>query len=309
MIRVTLFTKPGCGPCALVEEQLRNLAPRYPHALTVRDVESDPALEAELGERVPVVEIQGRRLAAPIREEDLASALAVAEAIAASESARADRAGARSDKLSLWVAHHWLALFNTVVGLYIGLPFLAPALMRVGLERPARWIYAAYSLMCHQFAFRSFFLFGPRATYPRDVLLALTGVDPNNLLASRSFVGNALVGYKVAICERDVAMYGGLLLAGLAFALLRRRLRPLHWMLWLLLGILPIGLDGGTQLVSQLPLGLLPFRESTALLRTVTGGLFGVMSVWFAYPYVQESMDENLQAPEKARPAGDASVP
>jgi uncharacterized membrane protein len=71
-------------------------------------------------------------------------------------------------------------------------------------------------------------------------------------------------------------------------------------MLWLALGVLPIALDGGSQLVSQLPLGLLPFRESTALLRTITGALFGVMSVWFAYPNVQDSMQENLHAVEHA---------
>jgi uncharacterized membrane protein len=170
--------------------------------------------------------------------------------------------------------------------------------MRAGLERPAHWIYLAYSFVCHQFPFRSFFLFGPRATYPRDILQAATGVDPNDYLHVRLFVGNAATGFKVALCERDVAMYGGILLAGLVYALLRPRLKPLHWMLWVALGVLPIALDGGSQLVSQLPIGVLPFRESTALLRTITGALFGVMSVWFAYPNVQDSMQENLQSVE-----------
>jgi uncharacterized membrane protein len=149
-------------------------------------------------------------------------------------------------------------------------------------------------------------LFGPRLTYPRDILQAATGVDPNDLLNVRSFIGNAATGFKVALCERDIAMYAGILLAGLAYAVLRPHLKPLHWMLWLALGVAPIGLDGGTQLISQLPFGLLPFRESSALLRAVTGALFGVMSVWFAYPNVQESMDDNLHAVERGSPGAKA---
>ena len=124
-----------------------------------------------------------------------------------------------------------LALFNSVVAVYVGLPFLAPVLMRAGLERPARWIYVAYSFVCHQWPFRSFFLFGPRATYPRDILQAATGVDPipSDILNARTFIGNAATGFKVALCERDVAMYAGILLAGLAFGVLRPHLKPLHW--------------------------------------------------------------------------------
>jgi uncharacterized membrane protein len=35
---------------------------------------------------------------------------------------------------------------------------------------------------------------------------------------------------------------------------------------------------------------LLPLRESTPLLRTITGGLFGFMLVWLAYPQVEQGM-------------------
>jgi len=52
-------------------------------------------------------------------------------------------------------------------------------------------------------------------------------------------------------------------------------------------------LDGISQLISQLPLNLIPFRESTPILRVITGCLFGFLTAWFAYPYVEESMIEN----------------
>jgi uncharacterized membrane protein len=114
--------------------------------------------------------------------------------------------------------------------------------------------------------------------------------DYKDLLAAGQYVGAPEPGYKVALCERDVAIYGGMLLFGLLFALTGRRIPVLPWYLWLLLGIAPIGLDGFSQLISQLPVDIIPFRESTPLLRVLTGGLFGVATAWFGYPMVEESM-------------------
>jgi uncharacterized membrane protein len=173
--------------------------------------------------------------------------------------------------------------------------------MNVGATTPAGIIYRAYSYVCHQFAFRSWFLFGEQVAYPRaeagiSGLISFqqaTGLAGNDLLSARAFEGNAQIGYKVALCERDVAIYVGILLFGILFALVRRRLKPIHLLIWILIGIVPIGLDGLSQLISQSPLNLIPFRESTPLLRTLTGFLFGFITAWFGYPYVQESMVEN----------------
>ena len=130
---------------------------------------------------------------------------------------------------------------------------------------------------------------------------AMTGLDPNTatgLWDARAFRGNALTGYKVALCERDVAIYAAMLLFGLAFAVVRKRypnIRPIPWYIWVLFGIFPIGLDGGTQLISQFfPQinQILPYRESTPFLRSLTGALFGFFTAWFGYPYVEESMSE-----------------
>jgi uncharacterized membrane protein len=107
------------------------------------------------------------------------------------------------------------------------------------------------------------------------------------------------VGYKIALCERDIAIYGAILLFGLVYAATGRRLKPLHWTLWVLLGMLPIGLDGFSQLFSQVQWAwlesILPYRESTPFLRVLTGGLFGLTTAWFAYPYMEASMAETRQ--------------
>ena len=78
-------------------------------------------------------------------------------------------------------AAHWLAVFNIFVFIYVGLPFLAPVLMKMGLDLPATVIYKAYSPLCHQFAFRSWFLFGEQAYYEAPQFKAITGIDAYNL--------------------------------------------------------------------------------------------------------------------------------
>ncbi len=51
-------------------------------------------------------------------------------------------------------------------------------------------------------------------------------------------------------------------------------------MLWILIGLGPIGLDGFSQLFSQMDWSWLatifPYRESTPFLRVLTGALFGI---------------------------------
>jgi len=198
-------------------------------------------------------------------------------------------------------SRHWLAAFSLVVLVYAGLPFVAPTLMKVGATGPARVIYTLYSPFCHQFAFRSFFLFGPQAAYPRELagtdLVSYgeaTGLDEGDVIAARRYVGDETVGYKTALCERDIGIYVGILVAGLVYGVIRNRrgVNPLPLKYWFLLGIVPIALDGGTQLISQLGIFPFPARESTPFLRTATGLLFGAMNIWMAYPHVDQAMKE-----------------
>jgi uncharacterized membrane protein len=204
------------------------------------------------------------------------------------------------DRIILGVSRHWLIYLNLAVLLYVGVPFLAPVFMQLGATGPAHAIYAFYSALCHQLGFRSWYLFGPMPNYPRAIFQQYTGIDPDDLFAARAFIGNAQLGYKVAFCERDVAIYGAVLLGGLIYAIpgVRRRLGPMHWLAYGLIGVAPIALDGFSQLLSQYPynlippFNLLPYRESTAFLRTLTGGLFGISNAWLALPYLKVSLED-----------------
>lgn len=300
MIRVTLYTRNPCELCDEVKENLEKLKAEIPHELVEVDIEADPALLKSYVEIIPVVKMGPYTLQAPITLTDLRVSLMAArddERRASPATKAPSRRGVRLNQGLLFVSRHWLAMFNLFVLVYLGLPFSAPILMKLGAVKPAQVIYTIYSPLCHQLSFRSWFLFGEQAAYPLELagtdLIPFdeaTGLDGSDWQAARNFVGNEKVGYKMALCERDMAIYASIFIAGLAFIFLRERIKPLPIWLWVLIGILPIAVDGGSQLVLSL-LGSAP-RESTPFLRTLTGALFGISNVWLAYPYVEESMQE-----------------
>lgn len=182
-----------------------------------------------------------------------------------------------ADKAIFGLAKHWLALINLFWGLYVGLPFLAPILMDAGLVLPAKAIYTLYRPACHQRPERSYFIGGPQFVYsPEELVAAGVDVDP----FARA-LGNQQVGWKVAFCERDVAIYGAIFLTGLGYGLVRKRLGG--WRMpfrYFVLFLIPMGVDGVLQLFG--------FYESTWLRRSITGAIFGIGAVLFAYPYVEE---------------------
>ena len=94
-----------------------------------------------------------------------------------------------------------------------------------------------------------------------------------------------LFGHQVCLCERCCAIYGSMFLSGLAFVFSKKRLPGIPWWLWVLM-ILPMAWDGTTQMFG--------WRESTWILRTVTGTLFGLGSVWFVLPLIHKTLMEDL---------------
>ena len=175
-----------------------------------------------------------------------------------------------------WLSRHWLAVFNVAWGVFVLLPWLAPALMRAGLTRPAQGIYFAYSFVCHQLPERSYFLFGSQVTYPLTDINRVWSGD-NNPLILRQFIGSAEFGYKVAWSDRMVSLYTGLWFGSLAFALVQRRLRPLS--LWAYLALaLPMAVDGTSHLISDLWGIGRGFRDSNEWLATLTSH---ALPAWF----------------------------
>ena len=196
-----------------------------------------------------------------------------------------------------WFSRHYMLVINLILALFILFTVAAPVCMYLGWDRSGRIIYLFYRQFCHQFAFRSWFLFGRQLYYPKQAvgdLLTYTemfGQPADDLLMARAVVGNEIAGYKIAICQRDLAMYGALLLFGFIFALSGNRIPRIPLLIWLVLAVLPLGIDGLTQLSSTgwNIFGLAQARESTPLLRSITGGSFGFFSGWYIYPSIQSS--------------------
>jgi uncharacterized membrane protein len=154
--------------------------------------------------------------------------------------------------LARFIAHHWLLLVNLAMSAFILPTLLAPCLASVGAYWPSRIIYFLYRLTCHQLPGRSFFLFG----------------------------------HKMAICARCTAFYTSFWGMGLLYGVwkatpwgCRHRPGPLP-VKWLIVLAVPMFIDGFTQLVG--------LRESTNLLRTITGTLVGVGTGLFIYPMLDE---------------------
>jgi glutaredoxin len=59
---VTVYTRQGCHLCEVAQAQLRKIARDRPMTVRLVDVDSDPALRALYGARVPVVMIEDRVL-------------------------------------------------------------------------------------------------------------------------------------------------------------------------------------------------------------------------------------------------------
>ena len=323
MLTVTLYMRKDCHLCDQAKADLKSLAENYPHRLVEVDIDSDPALQKAYFEKIPVIEAGPYRLSAPFDKQKLMMTLGAASDRRGQldklgredhhERVRRGQSISSGDRVMFWVSRHYLAVFNFFILLYFGLPILAPVMMKAGATTPANIIYTIYKPLCHQFGFRSFFLFGEQAYYPlpeakMDGVISFdqaTGIlnlhSPTSFARydARQFTGNEVVGYKMALCERDIAIYSAIFLFGVLYALTGRRLKPIHWILWILIGMGPIGLDGFSQLFSQMEwswlVNILPYRESTPYLRVITGALFGFMTAWFAYPYMEESMAETRQ--------------
>ncbi|MCY3978008.1 MAG: DUF2085 domain-containing protein [Chloroflexi bacterium] len=245
-------------------------------------------------------------------------------------------------RVLLGFARNWLRIVLIALALYISLPWAAPTLAKLGMNAPADVIYTLYSPFCHQFAFRSPFLFGEQAFYPRGA--AGAGYTPFEAYASHSeafleqyrywsgfyegpapappgtvdglgnfsiaqqfaarhFIGDESFGYKTSLCARDLAIYTLIFVGGLIYSRYRWRIRPLPFWLYVLAGLGPVGLDGFSQLLSYPPFEFWPVRETAPVFRIVTGGLFGLMSAWLGFPHIDRSMHDLIETLDKDRQA------
>ncbi len=141
--------------------------------------------------------------------------------------ARLDNLAGRAGR---WVEARWPVVLAAAWGGVLLLAAAAPLIRAAGLHALSARLYWLFHFICHQEPARSLWI----------------------------------AGHPMAICARDVGLYGGLWL-GLLINFWRKVALP-GWLVALC--ILPMALDGGSQLLGM--------RESTNALRLITGGLAGI---------------------------------
>ncbi len=234
------------------------------------------------------------------------------------------------DRFAWWLGRHWLGLFIVIYGAFVLIPFLAPVFMQMGATDAANAVYTGYSFVCHQLPERSLFLFGDKPMYSFQEIKTVWPLD--GFLGLRQFVGNPEYGWKIAWSDRMMSFYGSIWIGALIYAAVRKRLQSLSPVKWLFFGVLPVGIDGITHLINDAVAGTTGegFRDTNDWLRFITlnafpnwfyvgdalgsfnsdmrwitGFLFGLMTVWFLFPIIEEGMrDVQSQAARQLERAG-----
>ena len=288
-MRVTVYTKPGCHLCDEVLHLVDKMTPRYGIELTEVNILDDMATYEQYKDIIPVVEVTEARvgrLVAPITEGEMSAYFDMARGVVASRSATGYGSvlpvrETAFDRLAKWIGKRWLRLVCVVMGIFVGIPWLAPVFASLGWWDLANPIYTAYALTCHQLPERA----------------------------------GSVFGYQVAFCYRNTALYGGIALFGVLYGLARDRRggplpflrRQLPW--WgLVLLLLPMSVDGVTHMLGlrdgldwtmdasfgSFYIGSQPFSLNWWL-RVSTGLLAAMGAVWFAFPRMQKAVDDAEQ--------------
>lgn len=148
-------------------------------------------------------------------------------------------------------------LLGVVLFLFIFtlLPIIAPIAAHFGLDFIADPIYWIYQWFCHQRPWRSYHLFD----------------------------------YQLAMDARMMLMFGSMTIGGLIIYLRKiKPLKPIHAIIFALLLIIPLGLDGTIQAIAEIgsTASKLPFYESTNFIRSLTGTIFGIGIAFSLFPFL-----------------------
>lgn len=199
-----------------------------------------------------------------------------------------------------WFYKKYILVFCVLfIAITIG-ALLAPVFAYQGYRSAAHILYTFYRISCHQLAYRTWFLFGEQTFYPlrlagiQDVISyeEISGNPAENAALAQSFIGSAAAGFKTALCQRDIVIPIGIVLAGIGFALSKRKWESIPILFWIVLGLLPMFLDGGVQWLRDVFPSFQIYHawESTPLMRTGTGFLFGFTSGLILFPKLEQAL-------------------
>lgn len=153
-----------------------------------------------------------------------------------------------------------LGLFNLLI--------LATPFVMVSSPQAGELLHSGFSLTCHQIASRSYCFYPEASSF---------GDCPKEYTRAPILDSEKGLAYKFPVCARDVPLYLAAFLGGIAVYKTKWKdsKKPPN-PLFFVLALIPIALDGGTQLIG--------LRESTNELRAITGIIAGFAFSFYFIP-------------------------
>ena len=196
------------------------------------------------------------------------------------------------------------ALYMAIMAVTCGLILLTPLLAESGNHSLADALYFIGGTSCHQLTERSLCLFHPASGY------SISDCGGPTYSKANTVEQDGVIGYKLPVCARDVGIYFAMLLGGIALFFVKRT-KDTEWPspFILIAFLIPMGIDGGTQLLSLelanygIVIPGIGVRESTNFLRLLTGSLAGFAVAFYLVPMLNRLIESITHRANEKRPA------
>ncbi len=154
----------------------------------------------------------------------------------------------------------------------ITIPIFTTTIMQYQEEQNFESIQHTYKYFCHQLTSRSYCYFPDKGSVEDCYVSSEFKESKESKVMKDGFVG-----YKFPVCARDVGFYVFALIGGLFLFTTGRHVgKIVPHPFWLIITLIPMGLDGGTQYIG--------LRESTNTLRLITGAIAGIVLPFYVVP-------------------------
>lgn len=159
-----------------------------------------------------------------------------------------------------------------IVMIIITVPILTAPIFLYNHADAFQQIHDIYSYFCHQLTSRSHCFF-PETGSIEDCHETSDFSSSKALTVTKG----GFEGYKFPVCARDLGFYFFALIGGFFLSSLNKHNETdMPNPLWLIIAVLPLALDGGSQFIG--------LRESTNILRFITGSLAGFVIPFYIVP-------------------------
>ena len=148
---------------------IRKICERYNFQFVVIDVEGINDSDILSKKSTPELTVGPYNLKYPFTLSDVEIAVSAASKRSDLSNNTSIEKARNKNKIGIFLSKFYPSLIALILALFVGGAFIPPLLMINGNNQAAKTLYGFYRIFCHQLAFRSFFLEGKQAFYPREL--------------------------------------------------------------------------------------------------------------------------------------------